>query len=95
MAKQTHLCTVEDTFLIEGRGLIIIPGIPYPSESMRRVRVGEAVVLIRPDGSEIKTAIGSIEMINRKAPITHAPFAPSEPLAKEDVPIGTEVWLCD
>ena len=95
MAKRIRLSKVEDTFVIEGRGLIIIPGIPYPSDSIRKIRVGEGIVLIRPDGSELNTTISSIEMIHRKPPVAHAPFAPSGSLTKEDVPIGTEVWLCD
>jgi hypothetical protein len=95
MPGRIKLCSVEFTFVLEGRGLVILPGIPYPSDKMRSVRVGEAIVLIKPDGSEIRTNIGSIESIYRNPPADHAPFLATASLTKEDVPLGTEVWLCD
>jgi hypothetical protein len=95
MSNRIKLCSVESTFVLEGVGLVILPGIPYPSEKMRNVRVGEPIILVRPDGSEIKTAIRSIESIYRNPPADHAPIIPSEALKQEDVPVGTEVWLCE
>jgi len=90
--KQTDskLLTVEDTFLVEGRGIIVAPKIPIESYGGQRSRV---VTLRTPDGGE------------RKASATlDVPFVSPPPLAdyylcllagltEADVPIGTEIWL--
>ncbi len=80
------LFTVEDVFTIHHRGIILVPGIiPAVSE---RFRVGDALRLRRPDGSEVETRIDSIELTSGKAA-----FPIVVRLAKSEVPIGTEVWL--
>ena len=44
-----RLFVVEDTFLIKGRGLVPVPGVVPQGEE--RFRVGDLVVIKRPDGS--------------------------------------------
>ena len=92
------LSKVEEAFNITGVGIVIVPGIPFPSATIPVVRVGDPLVLVRPDGSELRTATKEIEMITRKdrsKPATHAPFVVAADITKQDVPPGTEVWLCD
>jgi hypothetical protein len=86
-----RLFIVSDTFLIRGRGLVLVPGV-IPDEH-EQLRVGDPLVLKRPDGSEIKAAIGGLEMFT-------LPTKPDIPvllkkLGKADVPIATEVWSVD
>jgi translation elongation factor EF-Tu-like GTPase len=84
-----RLFVVEDTFFIKGRGLIPVPGIiPRGNE---RFRVGDPIVLQRPDGSTLAWRIGGLEMIHTAVPRDDVVILLSG-LAKEDVPIGTEVW---
>jgi hypothetical protein len=79
---------VEDTFAIRDRGLVPVPGIvPHGDE---RFRVGDPIMLKRPDGSVVKTRIGGLELVcpNQR----HDVVILLRELSKEDVPIGTEVW---
>jgi hypothetical protein len=87
------LFTVSDRFLIRGRGLVVVPGIPATCTD--RILVGDPILLKRPDGSALAWTIGGIEMFieNRK------PYEPNRDmpilltgLGKEDVPVGTEIW---
>ena len=85
------LFKVDDTFLIRGRGLVLVPGIvPVGDERFRR---DDALRLKRPDGSEVETTIAGLEMFTE----TMKPDIPVflKGLGKEDVPIGTEVWSVD
>jgi hypothetical protein len=85
---ERRLFTVTDTFLIQDRGLVLVPGIaPVDDESFR---VGDALLLKRPDGVEITTTIGGLELLcpnpkNEVVVMLHE-------FGKEDVPLGTEVW---
>ena len=60
------LFTVADAFLIEGRGLALVPGIvPTGGE---RFRVGDPIKLKLPDGSEIDWSIGGLELFSPLPP---------------------------
>ncbi|QOV89772.1 hypothetical protein [Humisphaera borealis] len=85
------LFKVEDTFLIRARGVVLVPGIvPVGGE---RFRIGDGLRLKRPDGTEVETAIGGLDMFT----CTTKPDVPVllKGLRKEDVPVGTEVWSVD
>jgi hypothetical protein len=81
------LFTVEDTFAIRGRGTFLVPGIV--PEGDERFRIGDALRLVHPDGSELMTAISGIDFFN---PGPQAQYPVLVALPKSEVPIGTEVW---
>lgn len=83
-----RLFVVEDTFVVEGRGLVLVPGIlPEGDECFR---VGDPILIRRPDGSDIATRIGALELI---CPNTRGDVVIMlKELVKADVPVGTEVW---
>jgi len=90
------LFTVAERFQIEGRGCVLVPGIPcepgFPS-----VDRGARIRLRTPTGREIDTFIRELEMIRYQKPpekIAAAVLLPHD-ITKEDVPIGTEVLLMD
>ncbi len=59
-------------------------------EGDERFRVGDRIALRRPDGSSIDTQIGGLELLDpdpRRDVVIML-----KGLAKEDVPVGTEVW---
>ncbi|WZO98811.1 hypothetical protein EP7_000402 [Isosphaeraceae bacterium EP7] len=56
------LFTVEDTFEIRNRGLVLVPGI-IP-EGDERFRIGAPITLLRPDGSSLDAQIGGIDMFS-------------------------------
>jgi hypothetical protein len=88
------LFIVEDTFYIKGRGLVTVPGVLCQGEE--RLRVGDPLVLIRPDGSRLEWIIGGIELISCSPPRPkHEVVILLQGLSKDDVPIGTEVWSVD
>lgn len=83
-----RLFTVADSFRIEGRGLFLVPGIV--PEDDERFRVGDPLLLKRPDGSELRTVVGSLELTTPNP--NHEVVVNLKGLGKEDVPTGTEVW---
>jgi len=84
-----RLFIVEDTFLIAGRGLIAVPGIIPEGEE--RFRVGDPILLRRPDGSTLRWKIGGIEILHTPTPKPEIPILLLG-LTKEDVPVGTAIW---
>jgi hypothetical protein len=86
------LFVVDDAFLIKGRGLVPLPGI-VPMEG-ERFRVGDPILLKRPDGTSKRWRIGGIEMFTTPAPRYDFPIL-LDGLVKEDAPVGTEVWSVD
>ena len=89
-----RLFVVEDTFYIKGRGLVPVPGIVPEGEE--RFRVGDPIMLKRPDGSCLETTIGGIEMISCTPPRPKTDVVILlKGLNKEDVPVGSEVWSVD
>jgi hypothetical protein len=85
------LFVVEDTFFIKGRGLVLAPGITPRGDE--RLRVGDPLLFKRPDGSELRTAIGELEMFMCSR-VDRMPILLLE-LGKADVPVGSEVWSVD
>ena len=80
--------TVNYVSSIRGRGVVLFPGlVPVGDE---RFKVGDPVLMRRPDGSEIKTNIGGLELPypNPK----HEVLILLTELSKGDVPVRTEVW---
>jgi hypothetical protein len=49
---QTLLLTVEDHFLIEGRGLVVVPPIDLPPSPLRFTPFSDELRIERPDGTE-------------------------------------------
>lgn len=78
---------VEDTFLIQGRGLSIAPEVDLGE----RVQLHVEVELERPDGTRLKTrALAQIPFVN---PPRKSHHVLQVQLAKEEVPRGTIVWI--
>lgn len=87
-AGERLLCVVKDVFQVTDWGCVVAPGIPPGF----RAGPGDRLVLRRPDGSRIESAIRGI-------PMGGGPGAPPgipivlDGVDKADVPIGTEVWM--
>ncbi len=94
----TFLFTVEDRFTIEGRGVILTPGIPCQT-NLPVVRDGARICLRRPDLSTTDTFIRSLEMIRYRPDVPSEkrtiPILLPKGFHKFDIPIGTEVFLLD
>jgi hypothetical protein len=89
-----RLFVVEDTFFIKRRGLVLVPGIV--PQAKERFRVGDPIVLKRPDGPRLESTIGGIEIISCSPPRPGTDVVILlKNLDKAEVPIGTEVWSVD
>lgn len=84
------LSVVDDVFKIEGRGVVVFPGIPV--DSTLRVIVLDPIRLDRPDGSSMDTYIAGIELFGGLKPHPIPILLPIE-ITKSDVPIGTKVFV--
>lgn len=86
-----RLFTVEDTFSVRDRGLVLIPGIiPMHHE---RFGTGDPITLLRPDGSVMDTKIGGLEMLDPNPNCDVVILLKG--MLKTEVPVGTEVWSVD
>jgi hypothetical protein len=85
------LFCVTDVFEISGRGSILVPGIPHSFSPP--VWRGAPLLLRRPDGTTIVTALGDLPMINATATRQSTAILLPGDIKKSDIPIGTEVWL--
>jgi len=86
-----YLFTVEDRFLITGRGVVIVPGIPW--RGVPSTKRGDPLILRTPLGEIIETSIKEVEMIRTATRIEASPVLLPSDIHKFDVPIGTEVFL--
>ena len=82
------LCIVVDVFQIAGRGCIVTPGAAADLHPLPQA--GDAVVLKRPDGSRVTAFIRGMDRFGR--PDAGIPILLGG-VEKDEVPIGTEVWL--
>jgi hypothetical protein len=76
------LFKVEDHFMITGRGLILVPGL-----GDKKASVSDPIKIIRPDQTSIETSIRGIGWNEFRDILV------GNDLTKDDVPIGSEVWL--
>jgi hypothetical protein len=94
----TYLFSVEDRFAIEGRGVVLAPGIPRDL-NLPGIRDGARIQLRKPDLTVVDTFIRSIEMIRYRPEVPPEkrtiPILLPKRFHKFDVPIGTEVFLHD
>lgn len=76
------LFKVQDRFLLTDLGLVLTPESDYG-----KVKVGDIIRIVKPDKTLVSTTIKGI-VFNEKLDI----LIGSE-FTKEDVPIGSEIWL--
>ena len=86
------ILTIEETFLITGRGLVVTG---WPVESDARARMGDMVEIVRPDKTRLTTQIAGIEMICRRYPFDSDKWPVGlllKDVSKEDIPPGSEIY---
>ena len=82
---------VEDSFLIKGRGLVVLPGLAPQGDE--RFRVGDPITLKRPTA---RISVGrSAGSRSPRVLLQMRLLMLLKGLSREDVPIGTEVWSVD
>ena len=91
-----HLFTVTDSFQLEGRGCVLLPGLSR-DEGAPNLRKGAHIRLRTPGGAETDTYINDLEFI-RYAVIPEkrcVPISLPKEIEKSNVPAGTDVFLLD
>ena len=87
------LSVVEGRFQLSGcSSVIVTPGIPRAGNW--RLKVGDPLTLRLPDGTELHTVVGGVEMLSPlHLNMTSMALMLGPDLMKEDVPLGTEIWV--
>jgi len=75
------LFTVENTFFISGRGLMLVS-----SQNDHSLKTGDKIELVTPAKSRMLTAVIGVSFDKTSILI-------DSQYTKKDIPIGTEVWL--
>jgi len=93
LSNHPFLFTVTERFSITGRGVVIVPGIPWKGVPL--VKRGDPLILRTPLADVIETSVGDVEMIHGPGPggIEAYPVLLPSTFHKFDIPIGTEVFL--
>ena len=87
------ICTIEDVFYITDRGCVVVPGIPYDFSTP--VGIGAQLLIETPSGEHVRTTIVGVEMINRGKLMSHAPFSVPSNITKNQLPVGSNVFLVE
>ena len=89
-----HLFTVADCFELQKRGCVLVPGPSGEPEAPILTR-GDKIQLRTPRGKHIDTFIKEFEMINyrKSSEKVSIPILLPKDITKDQVPIGTEVFL--
>ncbi len=85
-----RLLTVEDTFLIESRGLVVVPAPPI--DEVRGP--GDIQVELKPDGGKLPAMLTLATEFLYPPPAVLRWGCMFKSLSRADVPVGTEIW-CD
>jgi hypothetical protein len=84
-----RLMTVEDTFMIAGRGLIVVPA---PAIDECRGPADVTTELRRPDGTILPATLTIGHEFSSPPPTVRRWNCMFKALSKLDIPVGTEVW---
>ena len=74
------LFKVEDRFMVTRIGLVLVPGC-----GDKKVSINDKIKIVRPDNSFIETTVMGTS--------TNHDISVGNSLTKDDVPVGSEVWL--
>jgi translation elongation factor EF-Tu-like GTPase len=90
------ILVVDNTFNIKNRGVVIAG---FLEDDSPRLRTGDRIEILKPDGSEISSVVTGVEMIGvKRLPISNQKeniaFMVKD-LSKEDVPVGSVISLND
>lgn len=85
----TRVSTIEDKFVIEGRGVVIAPGLPRDKAGL--LKHEDFIVLFDYEDNALLTQVRSIELSSPPSPKGWAILLPSD-VRSGDIKIGMQVW---
>ncbi len=89
------IITVNDAFLIEGRGLIVTG---LKEKKSAEIKIGDSVKILRPNKSSVKSQIDGVETFvsrdnsSESQKVENLAFSLKN-LSKKDVPKGSIIYL--
>lgn len=89
VARFVHISDVEDKFAIEGRGVVIAPGLPRDKAGF--LKHGDYIVLIDYSAAALLTQVRAIELSSPPSPKGWAILLPIE-IHSDQILIGMQVW---
>ena len=81
---------IQDTFQLQVVGLVVAADIKIKDA---KLNMGDEITLRLADGSQLQTKVAGIPLNCPYNPESPFSFSLPKGINKEDVPIGTEVWL--
>ena len=88
-----HASTIEAAFQIEGRGCVLVPGIPRDADS--HVKVGDHIYILHEHHDCIDTVIRGIEMIRAQPRLDGFPILLPKSITKDDIAIGAGLHIIE
>ncbi|WP_404307578.1 hypothetical protein [Neorhodopirellula lusitana] len=88
-----HTSTIEATFQIEGRGCVLVPGIPRDADT--HVKIGDHVYILDEHRDCIDTVIRGIELIRAQPRLKGFPILLPKSITKDDIAIGAELHIVE
>ncbi|UOD30043.1 hypothetical protein INH39_32640 [Massilia violaceinigra] len=85
------LFQIDDVFMIEGRGCVLAPGLPFASATV--VRKGTRIIIVPPAGERFDTVVAECETINRGIPAWRVAICLPGDVRKEMLALGSRVYL--
>jgi hypothetical protein len=96
-AFKVLLLTVEDHFLIEGRGLVVVPLLDIPPDDRLFKPFSDEVVICRPDGTEVCFAVTFVvehfSLVGGGGKCNIVAMLPKG--TKETVPVGSRIFVTE
>jgi hypothetical protein len=86
-----QLFEIEDVFVLTGRGCVLVPGVPHAFTGS--VKAGATIVVEPPSGRAFETRIVAFESVNRGRPTEHIAFSVPASIGKDQLPVGSKVFL--
>lgn len=83
------LLTIEETFTVEGRGVVLLPRLEPIDEE--RFAAGDPVRIRRPDGTDLNTVMQGVEFLTTTDDSFLVILLPKH-IEQSDVPVGSDVW---
>ena len=83
------LFTVTETFIVPGRGVVLLPELKPVAEE--KFKVGDSLRLRRPNGVEDSVPIGGLEFMKPAGGRCQLVVMLTG-MEQQDIPVGTEVW---
>jgi hypothetical protein len=90
-----YLSTVKEVFQLPHIGCTLVPGIPSELRNEVQLNIGDEIELRFPSGDRRKARIEGLNLLCGTESSPSIPISLSRDFTKEDIPIGTGIWVSE